>query len=43
MQTMDQALLDLYLNKQGTMEEALNHTMHPEELRRMIDNAAHGK
>ena len=43
MQTMDQALLDLYMNKQVTMEEALNHTMHPEELRRMIDNAAHGK
>ncbi len=43
MQTMDQALLDLYMNKQVTMEEALNHTMHPEELRRMIDNATHGK
>ena len=43
MQTMDQALLDLYTGKQITMEEALNHTMHPEELRRMIDNAAHNK
>lgn len=40
MQTMDQALLDLYLTKQVTMEEALNHTMHVEDLRRMIDNAS---
>ena len=40
MQTMEQALLELYLDKQITMEEALNHTMHADELRRMIDNAS---
>lgn len=39
MQTMDQALLELYVTKKISMEEALNHTMHAEELRRMIDNA----
>lgn len=37
MQTMEQSLLDLYKNKQITHEEALNHTMHPEDLRRMIE------
>jgi len=39
MQTMEQALLDLYVNKQITQEEALNHTTHAEDLRRMIENA----
>ncbi len=40
MQTMEQALLELYLDKQTTLEEALNHTMHADELRRMIENAS---
>lgn len=40
MQTMEQALLELYLDKQITLEEALNHTMHADELRRMIENAS---
>ena len=40
MQTMEQALLDLCVNKQITMEEALNHTIHVEDLRRMIENAS---
>ncbi|MDO5297659.1 MAG: type IV pilus twitching motility protein PilT [bacterium] len=40
MQTMEQALLELYLDKQITLDEALNHTMHADELRRMIENAS---
>jgi len=39
MQTMEQSLLDLYQNKQITYEDALNHTMHPEDLRRMIEGS----
>jgi twitching motility protein PilT len=39
MQTMEQSLLDLYLNKQITLEDAVNHTMHPEDMRRMIEGA----
>jgi len=39
MQTMEQSLLDHYMNKQITFEEALNHTMHPDDLRRMIEGA----
>ena len=39
MQTMEQSLLDLYMNKQITFEDALNHTMHPEDMRRMIEGA----
>ncbi len=39
MQTMEQSLCDLYLNKQITLEDAINHTMHTEDLRRMIDSA----
>ncbi len=39
MQTMEQALLDLYNTKQITMEEALNHTTHADDLRRMIESA----
>jgi Tfp pilus assembly ATPase PilU len=36
---MEQALLDLYKQKDITMEEAINHTTHADELRRMIENA----
>ena len=39
MQTMEQSLLDLYQNKQITYEDAMNHTMHPEDLRRMMDGS----
>ncbi len=39
MMTLEQSLLDLYLNKQITYEDAMNHTMHPEDLKRMIDGA----
>lgn len=42
MQTMEQSLLDLYLAKQITYEDAINHTMHPEDLRRMIEGSAGG-
>jgi twitching motility protein PilT len=37
MQTMEQSLLDLYMNKQITFEDAMNNTMHPEDLRRSIE------
>ncbi|MCQ2736309.1 MAG: type IV pilus twitching motility protein PilT [bacterium] len=39
MRTMEQSLLELVLSKQITDEEALARTGHPEDLRRMIDNA----
>ncbi|MCD4786272.1 MAG: type IV pilus twitching motility protein PilT [Candidatus Eremiobacteraeota bacterium] len=39
MQTMEQSLYDLYQNKQITYEDAMNHTMHPEDLRRMIEGS----
>ncbi|MBI3997506.1 MAG: type IV pilus twitching motility protein PilT [Armatimonadetes bacterium] len=39
MQTMDQALRDLYLRKMITLEDALNRAIHPEELRKMIREA----
>lgn len=39
MKTMEQALFELYTNKQITEEDALNHTSHPEDLKRMIDGA----
>ncbi|MDQ7822118.1 MAG: type IV pilus twitching motility protein PilT [Candidatus Eremiobacteraeota bacterium] len=42
MQTMEQSLLDLYLSKQITYEDAINHTMHPEDLRRMIEGTSSG-
>jgi len=38
MQTMEQSLLDLYVNKQITAEEAMSNSLHPEDLRKMIDN-----
>ncbi len=37
MQTMEQSLLELFTAKQVTLEDALLHTMHPEDLRRMIE------
>lgn len=40
MQTMEQSLFDLYKAKQITYEEAMNHTSHPEDLRRMIEGKA---
>lgn len=39
MQTMEQGLFELVGNKMIMPDEALMHTMHPEELRRMIDSA----
>jgi twitching motility protein PilT len=39
MQTMEQALFELLQAKQITVEEALSHTMHPDELKRMIESA----
>ncbi len=39
MKTMEQSLLDLFTSKQITDEEAIARTSHPEDLRRMIDNA----
>ncbi|HXE72275.1 MAG TPA: type IV pilus twitching motility protein PilT [Candidatus Nitrosotenuis sp.] len=39
MLTMEQSLLELYQNKQITFEDAINHTMHPEDLRRMIESS----
>ncbi|MEB3234880.1 MAG: type IV pilus twitching motility protein PilT [Cyanobacteriota bacterium] len=37
MQTMEKALTDLVLNQQVSMEEALNKTSKPEELKRLIN------
>lgn len=42
MQTMEQSLLDLYLGKQITYEDAINHTMHPEDMRKMIEGSSSG-
>jgi len=39
MQTMEQGLFELVTNKMIMPDEALMHTMHPDELRRMIDSA----
>ncbi|MDR7556485.1 MAG: type IV pilus twitching motility protein PilT [Armatimonadota bacterium] len=39
MQTMDQSLRDLYLNKMISLEDALARAIHPEELRKMIREA----
>ncbi|MCL5773199.1 MAG: type IV pilus twitching motility protein PilT [Firmicutes bacterium] len=38
MQTMEQCLMDLYSSKQVSYEDAVSHTMHPEDLRRMIES-----
>lgn len=40
MQTMEQCLLDLYTNKQVSYEDAVSHTMHSDDLRRMIESGA---
>jgi twitching motility protein PilT len=37
MTTMEQSLLDLFKNKQISYEVAMDHTMHPEDLKRMLD------
>lgn len=39
MQTMEQSLLDLYENEQITYEAALDYTMHPDDLRRMLKDS----
>lgn len=39
MQTMEQSLFELIQSKQITVEEALSHTMHPDELKRMIETS----
>lgn len=42
MQTMEQSLLELVQKKMITAEEALHCTMHPEDLRRMMDASRKG-
>ena len=37
MQTMEQSLYELYVASQITYDEAMNHTMHPEDLQRMLE------
>jgi twitching motility protein PilT len=39
MQTMDQALRDLYLQKLISLDDAIGRAIHPEELRKMIREA----
>jgi Tfp pilus assembly pilus retraction ATPase PilT len=39
MQTFDMALRDLVRKHMITTEEALNASMHPEELRKLIEGA----
>ncbi|MFP4496672.1 MAG: type IV pilus twitching motility protein PilT [Vulcanimicrobiota bacterium] len=36
--TMDKSLAELYKNKQITYEDAMNSTLHPEDLRRALDS-----
>jgi twitching motility protein PilT len=43
MQTMEQSLLDLFATKQITMEDAMSHTMHPEDLKKMLDGMGQQK
>ena len=38
MQTMEQSLYELVQNKMVTPEEALAHTMHPEDFKRMVES-----
>lgn len=40
MRTMEQALFELWQSKQVTEDDVLNHSIHPEELKRMIESAA---
>ncbi len=37
MQTMEQSLYELCMANQITFDEAMNHTMHPEDLQRMLE------
>lgn len=39
MQTMEQSLYELVQNKMVTVDEALAHTMHPEDFKRMVDSS----
>ena len=39
MQTMEQSLFELIQGKVITIEDALSHTMHPDELKRMIESS----
>jgi len=39
MQTMDQSLRDLHLQKMISLDDALGRAIHPEELRKMIREA----
>ena len=38
MQTMEQSLYELVQNKMVTIEEALAHTMHPDDFKRMVES-----
>ena len=38
MQTMEQSLFELVQSKMVTADEALAHTMHPDDFKRMVDN-----
>jgi twitching motility protein PilT len=39
MQTMEQSLYELVQTKMVTVEEALAHTMHPDDFKRMVDSS----
>jgi len=38
MQTMEQSLFELVQSKMVTADEALAHTMHPDDFKRMVEN-----
>lgn len=38
MQSMEQSLFDIYMSRQITYEDAILHTMHPDDMRRMIES-----
>jgi twitching motility protein PilT len=42
MQTMNQALMDLYLKKAITLDEAMGRTQDPDDMRQMLSNAGAG-
>jgi Tfp pilus assembly ATPase PilU len=39
MQTMEQSLFELVQTKMVTTDEALAHTMHPDDFKRMLDSS----
>jgi twitching motility protein PilT len=41
MQTMNQSLMNLYIRKFISLEDALGRSMDPEELRQMISSPSH--